>query len=236
MSRLAAQNNPYIKTIYAQGMRLVLAITIPGAVGLIILAHPIISTLFQWGVFVKSDVLAAIPILSIYSLSIPLYSWATLSTRAFHALKDTKTPMRLAGVSLLINTSLSFILMHYWGVKGLAWASLIAISVQSIYLHVSLMRKSALFHHLGVLKAFLKIMAAAISMGGVVWMIYSIFFQQDMDNKYYQIISLCLLIPFAVIFYGFLLVILGFEDLKALKALCYRVLDSKKATNPTAIE
>ena len=54
------------------------------------------------------------------------------------------------------------------------------------------------------------------------------FFPFQYQLKMIAFLATVTLIPFAVIFYGFLLFMLGFEDLKPLKALCYRVLDSKK--------
>ena len=58
-------------------LRLTAGITIPAAVGLAILAEPILTTLFQWGEFGKEAVMDASEILLIASAGLPFYAIST---------------------------------------------------------------------------------------------------------------------------------------------------------------
>src|SRR5690606_1649841 len=88
---------------YQQGVRLVFAITVPAGVGLIILGEPIVSALFAWGAFRAEDARGVAIPLALYALALPSYALATLATRAFHANRDMKTPVRASVANFVVN-------------------------------------------------------------------------------------------------------------------------------------
>ncbi|MCC5788162.1 MAG: murein biosynthesis integral membrane protein MurJ, partial [Opitutales bacterium] len=99
LSRYASELNwAAMGSAYRRGLRLIFVVTIPAGVGLIVLREPIVTALFQWGAFGAESVRETGPILAIFALSIPFYAWASFSTRGFHSLKNTSTPVRIAGV------------------------------------------------------------------------------------------------------------------------------------------
>lgn len=126
---------------YRKGMLLILLITCPAAAGIFVLADPILSLLFQWGAFDAAATRETVPVLAVFALTLPLYSAATFATRGFHSLKDTATPVRIAGVSFLINLAASLILMQVFGAVGLALANLISVLFQSVVLQVRFQRR-----------------------------------------------------------------------------------------------
>ena len=122
------------QSVFYKGFRLMILIVMPASLELILLSKPILITLFQWGSFVQSDVLLTVPILIIFALSLPFYSMATYFTRAFYAQKNMKTPVSISIYVLLINTTLSLVLMRsFFGVNGLALANF-ASSIAFCYL------------------------------------------------------------------------------------------------------
>ena len=135
LSRHAAQDDMVgFSRSYQFAKRLILAITMPAAAGLIILAEPILHLLFSWGAFGRGDVAMTVPILVIFALGLPFYAWAAYTTRGFHALKDMRTPLRLAFLNFLFNIVLSLWLMQSLGMIGLAVANVGGIVVHCLLL------------------------------------------------------------------------------------------------------
>lgn len=153
---------------YRKGMRFILMINIPAAVGLTLLAEPIIRMFFQHGKFHAGDTHLMIPVLAVYALGLPLFSFVNLALRAFYAQKDTQTPVKAAVLSFVVNVVLSFALMGPLSIVGLALAGNVAIVVQAVYLQLKLARRTPqlAFHHL--LGDLGKIVAASTVMGLVV--------------------------------------------------------------------
>lgn len=132
---------------FREGLMLIMAISLPAAVGLVFAGRPILSLLFEWGAFTAEDVRRTVPVLAVYALGLPLYSAATLYTRALHAAHDMRTPARIAGWNLLINLILSLLLMVPLGVSGLALANVLAALCQTLLLRQALLRHGLLTDH-----------------------------------------------------------------------------------------
>ncbi|HEU5079547.1 MAG TPA: murein biosynthesis integral membrane protein MurJ [Opitutaceae bacterium] len=170
ISRFAAQGNlESLGSAYRKGMRLILFINVPAAVGLAVLSEPIIRLLFQHGAFHRRDTAMMTPVLIVFAAGLPFFSFVNLVLRAFYAQKDTMTPVRAAVLSFVINVVLSVVLMQYLGTVGLALAGNLAIVVQAWYLQVKLTRKTTQLglHHLG--SDLFKIVFSSAIMGGAVW-------------------------------------------------------------------
>ena len=169
ISRLAARGDmDELGNAYRKGMRLILMINIPAAVGLVLLAEPVIRMFFQHGAFRADDTRQMIPVLMVYALGLPFFSFVNLVLRAFYAQKDTRTPVRAAVLSFVVNLGLSLALMGPLSTVGLALAGNVAIIVQACYLQRKLTRKTpqlALHHLIGDVG---KILMASTAMGFVV--------------------------------------------------------------------
>src|SRR5688572_2713778 len=126
---------------YRKGMRLILVINIPAAVGLIVLATPIIRLLFERGAFGPGDTLMMQPVLVVFAVGLPFFSFVNIVLRAFYAQKDTTTPVHAALLSFVVNLVLSLVLMKPFGTVGLALASNVAVVVQAVYLQIRLAQK-----------------------------------------------------------------------------------------------
>jgi len=169
IAKYAAQGD-YVNlaAAYRKGMRFILLINMPAAVGLAVLSPGIIRLLFQRGAFTAEDTRLMVPIMAIFALGLPFFSFVNLVLRAFYAQKDTTTPVRAACISFVVNLGLSFSLMGPLSTVGLAIASNVAVIAQAWYLQVHLARKQQglAFHHLA--KDAVKVLAASLLMGAVV--------------------------------------------------------------------
>jgi putative peptidoglycan lipid II flippase len=85
------------------GLRITLMIAMPAMLGLMLLAIPMVATLFQHGAFTKFDTHMAA--LSVFGLSfgLPAFALVKVVLPAFYARQDTKTPMRAGVASLVAN-------------------------------------------------------------------------------------------------------------------------------------
>lgn len=169
ISRYAAQrDHGNLASAYRKGMRLILVINIPAAVGLAVLATPIVRLFFQRGAFTETDTRLMVPVMAVFALGLPFFSFVNLVLRAFYAQKDTATPVRAAFLSFTVNLGLSLALMGPLSTTGLAIASNVAVVVQAWYLQVHLARKlpSLAFRHLA--RDAAKVVAASLLMGGAV--------------------------------------------------------------------
>ena len=130
-----------------RGLRMTSAITIPAAVGLIILAEPILSLLFNWGMFGQNEVLLASKVLVISACGLPFYAISAFLVKGFHSKQNMRLPLQAAILSMSSNIFFSLLLMQSLGVYGLAWANVIAAIAQSAFLYwkTSSLKWSSLF-------------------------------------------------------------------------------------------
>ena len=149
---------------YHKGMRLILAVNVPAAAGMVLLAGPIIRVLFQRGEFRAEDTASMIPVLSVFALGLPIFAYVNLMLRAFYARKDMRTPVHAALLSFVVNVALSFLLMGPLSTMGLALASNVSVLVQAIYLQRALTKERPELGFEAVIKDVAKILLATVVM------------------------------------------------------------------------
>lgn len=168
MARLRARvDDGGLARTYGAGLRMVFLITVPAAVGLAVLAEPILHLLFAWGRFGGAEVAATQWPLVISACGIPFYAWMGLSVRGFHAFQDMKTPVRLGAFNLVVNLVLSLVLMGPFGVSGLALANVVSSGLHAVLLEISLRRRLKPMEPRRRVHA--TILGAASAMGLMVW-------------------------------------------------------------------
>ena len=103
-----------------RGVELAMLLTIPASVALILIPYPIISTLFQHGAFTKEDATLTAFALAGFALGIPGYVLVKVLQPGYFARENTKTPMLIAGVTVIVNIVFSLILFGPLGHIGIA--------------------------------------------------------------------------------------------------------------------
>ena len=129
---------------FNRGLGLIFMITLPAALGLILLAEPVLAFLFQWGLFASKDVEAAVPVLRASAPGLPFFAWSTLLTRAWYARQEMTTPVRLAALNLVLNLVFGLILMQYLGAVGLALSNTLSSLIHCLALQYFLPGKGLL--------------------------------------------------------------------------------------------
>lgn len=104
------------------GLRLTFLLTLPSAVGLGILATPLIATLFHYGAFTANDVLMTEQALLAYSVGLIGIILVKVLAPAFYARQDIKTPVRIGIATLLLTQLLNLVFYKTLHHAGLALA------------------------------------------------------------------------------------------------------------------
>ncbi len=102
------------------GIRLVLAIGIPASAGLMLLAHPLAESLFQYGKFDAEDARQTASMIAGYGAGVWAYCGLLILQRGFYALGDRLTPLRVGMVAVALNAVLNLSLI--WPLGGVALA------------------------------------------------------------------------------------------------------------------
>jgi len=145
----------------------ILFIALPATAGFMVLGEQIIKVLFEHGRFTRQDTLATASALVYYSLGIAAYGAYEMLSRAFYALQDTKTPLKVGVATLGVGTLLNLLLGPLWGVKGLALAYSLAGWFNVSLLFYLLRRRGIISGSSKVLGVTLgKSLIGAIFMGG----------------------------------------------------------------------
>ncbi len=155
-------------------MRLVLLISLPAAIGLIILAEPLVATIFYGGAFSGNDVAMAALALQAFSLGLIGFSYVKILAPAYFARENTVTPVRIGLIALGVNFGLSVILawtltrMGFQGTHaGLALAISVAAVVNAILLFRGLQREEVFAHARGWPVFLARIAVANVAMCGI---------------------------------------------------------------------
>jgi putative peptidoglycan lipid II flippase len=142
-------------------MKLVLLIAVPAAIGLILLAEPLVATIFFGGVFTASDVELTALALQAFAIGLVGFSYVKILAPAYFAREDTRTPVRIGlialGVNLVLSVSFAWYLtsIGFEGTHaGLALAISIAALLNAVLLYRGLRRDGVARHGKGWLWLF----------------------------------------------------------------------------------
>lgn len=158
----------YRETI-AFAVRLTLFICIPAMAGLMVLRVPVVSLLFQHGAFTPENTVECAAVVLTALMGI----WAVAGTRnvaqAFYAVKDTRTPVKVAAAAFAVNALCSVALMGPLGAPGLTLANSISSAFNFLALGFLLSKKVGGWGGRGVAWSALKSLVAALAMAAAVW-------------------------------------------------------------------
>ncbi|WP_233843923.1 murein biosynthesis integral membrane protein MurJ [Dyella sp. 2HG41-7] len=137
------------------GLRTTLLIAVPAMFGLMLLAQPLVATLFQNGQFHPFDTRMATLSVTALSFGVPAYAQVKVLLPAFYARKDTRTPVR-AGVAALVSNMLLngvFLLALYalWAPSALKAGPLLEGLSKVPGLHLALGMASAIASYINLL-------------------------------------------------------------------------------------
>lgn len=170
LSRDAARDQlDGMRETVSRGLRLMLMLSVPAAVGLIVLASPIVRLIFERGRFTADDTAATAAALLFYAPGLLGYSAVKLAVPSFYSLHDARTPVKISIASMIVNVALNLMLVRVLGYRGLALGTAIAALFNASTLLLLLRRRLGGLDERRLGVAFGKILLASAAMGIAAW-------------------------------------------------------------------
>jgi putative peptidoglycan lipid II flippase len=131
-ARWAEGNLAAFRHRMAFGLRSMLALVIPSAVGMIILAHPLIDLVLAHGAETSAQASVTAATLAMFALGLPGFCTFLYLVRVLQSMQDTRTAFRIYVVENAINIALAVALVGPLGVRGLALSMSVAYTVAAL--------------------------------------------------------------------------------------------------------
>src|SRR5262249_6984729 len=122
-----------VRSIIMETLRGILFLTIPSAVGLIVLSFPIVQALLEHGNYTLENAQLTSVALLFFAFGLPALAAVEILTRSFYALQDSRTPVTISVAQFVLKIALSIILINMaafgiqWGMER--WLSRLRLPV-----------------------------------------------------------------------------------------------------------
>lgn len=170
-TQVLEENQDNLKVTLSWGLRAVLFVMLPASAIFMVLAHPLVSTLFGGGKFDSNSGLLTSNALFFYSIGLSAYGGTKILQSCFFALRDTVTPTKLAFLALIMNIVLNAILMFPLKIGGLALATSISGIITFLLLFFILSKRLGGFGERKIFSSFLRILVASFCMAAVCFLV-----------------------------------------------------------------
>ncbi len=182
--------------------KLIFFLAIPSLIGLVLFASPLLATIFQRGAFLWSDVEQASLSLIGFAFGLPFFMAMKVLVPAFFSRQDTKTPMLIALLSLLVNIILNYLLAFYLelGHLGLAIASSFS-AVMSVIILSLLLKKDGLISFAGIFSPFsFKVLIAGVALISFL-LIYNQYFNFELFTEIQRLLHMSIAVVVSLLVY-----------------------------------
>ena len=183
VSRSAAMGDmPGFRSALSHALRLVMLLTVPAAIGLTMLARPIVSVIYEHGRFDARATEQTAVALQFYALGLVGYSAIKVLAPAFYALDKKYLPMFVSLLSIALNFALNwfFLFKLKFDHRGLALGtSLVAVS-NFILLYMMMRRYAGRMETGALIRTLAKLLVAGALLAGVCWMANRLFFSGEL--------------------------------------------------------
>ncbi len=153
----------------SSSLSLALFLTVPSAVGLIVLGRPIIALIYERGSFDTADTAETAAALSCYAIGLVAYSLIKILAPAFYAVDDSRTPMRVSLAMIFVNLGLNAALARPLGHRGLALSTSLVACANAALLLLFLRRRVGRLNGRVLARGLVKILVASGALGAASW-------------------------------------------------------------------
>ena len=150
-------------------LRLVVLIATPAAVGLGVLAAPVLTTLFQYGQFSAHDVDMAARSLVAFAFGLLGFVAVKVLATGYFSRQDTRTPVKVGVVAMLSNIALNLALVVPLAHAGLALATALSAFLNAGLLLRGLMKRGVFRPRAGWGAFIARVAAGNLALGAVLW-------------------------------------------------------------------
>jgi putative peptidoglycan lipid II flippase len=215
--QLGAGENAAAMETQNRGMELALLLTLPATVALVLCGEPIAAALFGYGKFTPLDTHYTAQALAAFSIGLPSYILIKVLTPGYYARQDTKTPVRYATISMVVNLVLNLALIVPLEHMGPPLATAIASTVNVALLYRTLVQRGQFVADARLKRRALRLTLAALLMGAVMWFAQGLFMPYVHGTWTVRILVLTALVTSGMVVYGLATLLLGAftrDDLK----------------------
>ncbi len=197
MSAAAARKDMQsLSNTISRGIKASVFVALPATVGLILVAKPLVSAIFEHGKFTPENTADTSLTLIFYALGLSGYFAQQVSTRAFYSMQNSKLPAMTALGAVFVNIVLNLILVWPMGTAGLALSTAICSYLQVVILVFMLKKRfgSTLLNGFG--KTLAKTLLAVV----IMWLTGAIlmFMMRNLpDIRIFNILRLAVVVPTA---------------------------------------
>ena len=160
----ARDDHAGMRDTVSSGLRMMLMLNVPATVGLVALATPIVSLVFERGHFTAADTPATAAALMFYAPGLLGYSAVKIASPTFYALRDSRTPVLISALSIGVNVVLNLTLVRVLGYRGLALGTALSALLNAGVLLALLRRRLHGLDGARILVALAKISVASALM------------------------------------------------------------------------
>ena len=155
---------------FNRGCEFALALTVPAAVALVVIALPLTSVLYERGAFGPDDTASTALALAIYGAGLPAFVLHKVLQPLYYAREDTRRPFRYAVISMILNAAIAVGLMPYIGFAAAALATTLAgwIMVAQLWFGTRRMGDEARLDTRSRSR-IPRVVLASLAMGAVLW-------------------------------------------------------------------
>jgi putative peptidoglycan lipid II flippase len=185
VSRSAALGNKAeFRGALAHAMRLVMLLTIPSAIGLVILAEPIIGLIYQHGRFTADATAHTAEALRFYAIGLVGYSAVKVLAPAFYALDKRNLPMLVSLFSIAVNFCLNwfFTLNLGLGHRGLALSTSLVAITNFLILYAMMRRYTGRLETGAMIRTLLKLLLAGALLAGLCFLAQHLLFASPSES------------------------------------------------------
>lgn len=169
LSKLTADaENDKVANILNKSIKISLFFIIPMSIGIMIFSNDIIKVLYERGEFTSTSTFLTGRALFYYAIGMIGYGMMEILNKAFYAMQDSKTPMKISAVAIAINVVLSIVLVKRFDYVGLPLAASITSIIIGMLMLAVINKKMKNVIDDNMIKELLRIIVAAIGMAAVV--------------------------------------------------------------------
>lgn len=167
--RAAEQDTVGLRDTVSSSIAMMLTLNVPATVGLMVLAEPIVALLFERGAFTARDTTATAGALMFYAVGLTGYSVVKIASPTFYALGQSRTPVMVSVLSVLVNAGLNLLLVREYGYRGLAFGTSLTALLNAGLLLLLLRRQLGRLDARHLVSVLIRVGLASAAMGVAAW-------------------------------------------------------------------
>lgn len=180
---IALKKENELSKLVVRIMNIFCLLMVPVTLACVLFRTELVAAVFQRGSFTAKSTALTSGVFALYSLGLFFIACNTVITNLFYGYGNTKTPMYISITNLFINVVLNLILIHLWGVNGLALATSLS-AIITFFVRIKTVEKYVKLDNKKMIVTALKVLIAA----AIACMIPRVYFWLHPMNKYLTLI------------------------------------------------